>query len=321
MNKKLVILSNQIISNTPDEVDVIRQRDLVKTACEKLNWQVVCHTVGHQVMDDLDRVRQEQPNLVFNLVEAVWGKGELIYFAPALLNALKIPYTGVPLDALFVTTHKVMAKKWMRFNQLPTANFFSTHELDQLDAAKTYIAKPIWEEASVGITTDFIFTLSETDKLEKIRQLPASHYFVEEFINGREFNISMLTHKNGVEILPPAEIMFSDYFYDKPKIVGYSAKWDENSLEYQHTNRRFDTLKDNPALEENLISVCRQSWKAFNLKGYARIDFRVDAQDNIFILEINGNPCISPDSGFVAATGHAGYSHETMINRILEDIN
>ncbi|MBU1340647.1 MAG: ATP-grasp domain-containing protein [Proteobacteria bacterium] len=321
MKKKVVILHNQLLHHTPDEVDVIRQRDLVKEACEALNCRVACHTVGNDLFNDMVRVKHEQPDIVFNLVEATWGKGELIYFAPAILNSLKIAYTGVPLDALFVTTNKVLAKKIMRFNHLPTADFFNINELDKLDARKTYIAKPIWEEASVGISADFIFKPCEKNKIENIKQLPGSHYFVEEFIDGREFNVSLLANEKDVEVLPPAEIIFTGYFDDKPKIVGYNAKWEVNSDEYQQTNRSFGTLKTHPKLKETLVTICRQSWKAFNLKGYARIDFRVDADDRPYVLEINGNPCIAPDSGFVAAIGYAGYDNEMMIKRILKDLN
>jgi len=321
MKQKIVILYNELISNTPDELDVISQRDLVKEACENLNHEVVCITVGTHLMNDIERVREENPDLVFNLVEATWGKGELIYFAPALLNSFKLPYSGVPLDALFVTTNKVLAKKLMRYNNLPTADFFAMNELDQLHPDKTYIAKPIWEEASVGISADYIFKTSEKNKMEIIQQLSVSHYFVEEFIDGREFNVSILADKNGLEVLPPAEMIFSGYFDDKPKIVGYKAKWDEDSEEYKQTNRAFGTLENNQKLKEKLRTICEQAWTVFNLKGYVRIDFRVDTNDNVYILEINGNPCISPDSGFVAAIQQLGYTNEMMISRILADLN
>jgi D-alanine-D-alanine ligase len=321
MKGKIVILHNQVLTDNPDELDVINQRDLVREACENLGYKVVCMTVGNDLMHDLKKVKDDKPDVVFNLVEASWGKGELIYFAPAILNSFKMPYTGVPLDALFVTTNKVLAKKLMKYNNLPTADFFTLNELDVLNPAKTYIAKPIWEEASVGISDDFIFKPSEISKLETIQQLSSSHYFVEEFIDGREFNISILADNEKPEVLPPAEIIFSDYFDNKPKIVGYKAKWDENSEEYKHSNRAFGTLENNPKLKEELTRICQQSWKTFNLKGYVRIDFRVDKNDNIYILEINGNPCIAPDSGFIAAIHYAGYTIEKMIDRILNDIN
>lgn len=321
MKQKIVILHNKILTSNPDELDVINQRDLVRSTCEKIGFEAVCLTVGNDLMGDIQIVKNENPNVVFNLVEATWGKGELIYFAPAILNSFKLPYTGVPLDALFVTTNKVLAKKLMRFNNLPTADLFEMNELENLDPHKTYIAKPIWEEASVGITADYIFKTSEKSKFEKIKQLPASHYFVEEFIDGREFNVSILGGKNGAEVLPPAEMIFSHYFNDKPKIVGYKAKWDESSEEYKQTNRAFGTLENQSILKEKLSDICRKSWKAFNLKGYVRIDFRVDENDNVYILEINGNPCIAPDSGFVAAIKYAGYTIELMMKRIVEDLN
>lgn len=319
--KKIVILHNKVLTDNPDELDVINQRDLVWCACGKIGFEVVCLTVGNDLMGDIQNVKNENPDVVFNLVEATWGKGELIYFAPAILNSFKLPYTGVPLDALFVTTNKVLTKKLMRFNNLPTADFFEMNELEKLDPNKIYIAKPIWEEASVGISVDYIFKTSEKSKFEKINQLAASHYFVEEFIDGREFNVSILTGKNGPEIMPVAEMIFSTYFNDKPKIVGYKAKWDETSEEYKQTNRAFGTLDNHSVLKDKLTVICQKSWKAFNLKGYVRIDFRVDKNDNVYILEINGNPCIAPDSGFVAAIEYAGYNVETMVKRIVEDLN
>jgi D-alanine-D-alanine ligase len=321
MNKKIIILHNQIQNNTQDELDVLDQRDLVKVACQKLGHEVISMTVGDDIQEDIKKVQAQNHDIVFNLVESNFGKGELLYFVPAILNSLKIPYTGVPLDALFVSTNKVMAKKLMRLYNLPTADFFAIDKIDQLDAAKTYIFKPIWEEASVGIDTNSVFKLDETEKLKRISQLSSSHYFIEEYIDGREFNVSILANKNGLEVLPPAEMIFSSFFDNTPKVVGYKAKWDEDSEEFKQTNRSFGTLKNNISLSDRILEVCSESWKAFNLHGYARVDLRVDKNDNVYILEINGNPCIAPDSGFVAAINYAGYDNEIMVKRILEDVN
>lgn len=319
--KKVAILHNRIESNTPDELDVLAQKNLVSDACINLGYEVVYFTIGDDLKTDILSLSQAKPDIVYNLVEATWGKGELIYLAPAILNAMRIPYTGVPLDALFITTNKVLAKRIMLQNELPTAPFFSIKEFHLLDPEKQYIAKPIWEEASVDISEDLIFRLSDKGKEKNIKQLSGSHYFIEEFIDGREFNVSILAGKNGPVVLQPAEMIFSEYFNDKPKIVGYKAKWDETSEEYKHSNRSFGTLDDEPELKNKLMDICIKSWKVFNLHGYARIDFRVDNIGNIYILEINGNPCIAPDSGFIAATELAGYSKESIIDSILNDLN
>lgn len=319
--QKVIILHNEILAHTADELDVLDQRDLIQSACLNLGLLVETMTVGKNLHDDMEKVRLAKPDAVFNIVESTWGKGELIYFAPAVLNAYKIPYTGVPLDALFVTTNKVLAKKIMRLNGLPTADFFSVNETEKLNPEKNYIVKPIWEEASVGITADSVFNIRDTEKVSKISGLPASQYFIEEFISGREFNVSILAGEKDAEVLYPAEMIFSSFFDDKPKVVGYKAKWDEQSEEYHQTNRAFGTLEENLTLKNRLIDVCKKSWNTFNLHGYARVDFRVDENDRVFILEINGNPCISPDSGFVAALEYTGYTREMMIKRILEDLN
>lgn len=318
---KVIILHNEIQTDNPDELDVLDQRDLVMEACKKLNHQVSCFTVGDDILEDIQKIEVEKPDIVFNLVESWWGKGELIYVVPALLNSLKIKFTGIPLDALFTTTSKVLAKKIMELNELPTAAFYSIEEISKLNSFKTYIAKPIWEEASVGITSEYIFKTSEKEKISKIKKLSNNHYFIEEFIDGHEFNVSLLATENGAEVLPIAEIVFSEYFKDKPKIVGYDAKWNENSEEYKQTNRVFKTLESNLILEKKIIDVCLKCWSAFNLKGYARVDLRVNNNDEIFILEINGNPCIAPDSGFIAALQQKGYSNEEMVLRILADSN
>ncbi|MRT92256.1 ATP-grasp domain-containing protein [Ancylomarina sp. 16SWW S1-10-2] len=319
--KKVTILHNRIENNTADELDVLDQKELVRKACSNLGYEVETLTVGDHIKNDLEIVASSKPDMVFNLVEATWGKGELIYFAPAILNSYKIPYTGIPLDALFVTTNKVLAKKMMLKDKLPTAPFFAINEIHLLDPQKIYIIKPIWEEGSVGILEELIFTLADTNKINIIKGVSVSQYFIEEFIEGREFNISILAGENGPEVLPPAEMIFSEYFNDKPKIVGYKAKWDEDSEEYKHTNRSFGTLDNNPILKKKLVDICTKSWKLFNLHGYVRIDFRLDEWDNPYILEVNGNPCIAPDSGFIAASEYAGYSRTQIIERILNDLN
>ncbi len=116
-------------------------------------------------------------------------------------------------------------------------------------------------------------------------------------------------------------MIYTDFFQDKYRILGYKAKWDEESGEYKNTYREFGTVKAGSELEQKLQDACKNVWEVFNLKGYARVDFRVDNEENVYVLEVNGNPCISPDSGFVAAVLKMGYTMEYMIERILNDLN
>jgi D-alanine-D-alanine ligase len=167
--------------------------------------------------------------------------------------------------------------------------------------------------------------------------------FAEQFIEGREFNLALLAgEKRGQapfvrstrravpakgacplflpELLPPAEIEFSAYPPDKPRIVGHRAKWQSDSFEYHNTPRRFDfAAADEPLLDE-LRDLARQCWSLFRLRGWARVDFRVDAAGKPWILEVNANPCLSPDAGFAAALQQASIPYDEAIQRILEDV-
>jgi D-alanine-D-alanine ligase len=143
--------------------------------------------------------------------------------------------------------------------------------------------------------------------------------FAEQFIDGREFNLSVLACQGGAEVLPPAEMRFIDYPAGKWKVVGYRAKWDEASFESLHTQRSFEFAKSERPLLQNLIDMAKRCWHLFGLRGYARVDFRVDERNQPWVLEINANPCLSPDAGFVAAASQAGLSYRQVVERILQD--
>jgi D-alanine-D-alanine ligase len=115
-----------------------------------------------------------------------------------------------------------------------------------------------------------------------------------------------------------AEMRFEAWPEGKPKIVGYTAKWDETSLDATHTVRDFSWASREPQLAARLRELSEQTWTLFGLRGYARVDFRVDAQGNPTILELNPNPCIEPEAGFGAAAREAGYDYRELIRRIVE---
>ncbi|UCD35961.1 MAG: hypothetical protein JSU90_03775, partial [Nitrospiraceae bacterium] len=131
-----------------------------------------------------------------------------------------------------------------------------------------------------------------------------------------EFNVSLMEKPGGtVEVLPVAEIIFHEWPREAPMIVGYKAKWDRKSFEYTHTSRQFEP---GDMRLDVLRSTALQCWKVFKLKGYARVDIRVGEDNRAYVLEANANPCISPDSGFVAALKEAGYSGPDFVKTMIE---
>jgi len=323
---KAVILHGAVPPNaSPDELDTLVQVEAVGKALGELGHR----TAAVPFSLDLDAARREllrhAPDLVFNLVESVEGSGRLIYLAAALLDFLGLPYTGSSTETLFVTSNKLLAKQIMRAHTMPTPPW---HTLDALSAegpvaARPYIVKPVWEDASVGLDEDAVVV---PDSREALRQAclersrgPAGECFAEAFVEGREFNIALLAGQDGPHVLPPSEILFEGYPEDKPRVVGYRAKWEPQSFEYTHTPRRFDFPPEDAPLLATLADVARRCWRIFGLCGYARVDFRVDAAGQPWVLEVNANPCLSPDAGYPAAVERAGLAYCEAIQRIVAD--
>jgi D-alanine-D-alanine ligase len=104
-------------------------------------------------------------------------------------------------------------------------------------------------------------------------------------------------------------------------VVDYRSKWVEDSFEYHHTPRCFDFSKEDLLLLENLTRIALQCWRIFGLRGYARVDFRVDKSGLPWVLEVNTNPCLSPDGGFYAAVERSGQTFTRAVERIIKDMN
>jgi len=307
-----------------DEQDVLTQASQVARALEESGFRVRIMPFDHRVEAYAQELKHLKPLCAFNLVESVDGDGRLIHWACSYLDHLKIPYTGAGADAMFLTSNKVLAKKWMRCSGIPTPAWLMPGDRGRCACPfpGEYIVKALWEEASIGMDETSVVTALSMDELEALVNTRAGRMghecFAERFIDGREFNLSVLAGVQGPQILPPAEIRF-DLPAGKKKIVDYRAKWDEKSPEYQATNRSFDFEPGDATLLEGLKSLALECWQIFELKGYARVDFRVDDEGNPFVLEINANPCISPDSGFVAAAERAGISFRELVTRIVAD--
>ena len=315
---------------SPDEQDVLQQVDAVGRALVRLGHRVEVHACTLD-LESLDAaLNTVQSDLVFNLVEAVAGAGRLIYLPPALLDARHRPYTGSSAEALFLTSHKILAKERMREADLPTPMWMSMGSRDMHGRnaiaggrRRTWLVKSVWEHASLGMDDSCLIRSATpamaAHRLASFAERMGGECFAEEFIDGREFNIGLLAAPSGPQVLPPAEIVFAEFPADKPRIIGYQAKWATDSFEYRHTTRRVTFDASDTSLLDEMRRLALQCWEAFGLAGYARVDFRVDAQGNPWILEINANPCISPDAGFTAMVAQAGQTFDQAVERILAD--
>jgi len=333
---KIVVLHEEVSASArPDELDVLVQARYVADHLTALGHAVETIAFGLRMDAFIERITRAKPDCVFNLVESLNGHGRLIHIAPAVLDTLKIPYTGASAETMFVTSNKLLGKTVLRGAGIPTAAWYTgkapiARAIDgkgeQFQPGR-YIIKSVWEHASVGLGDDAV---AHYDNLrDLLREIPrrapslGGEAFAEQYIHGREFNIALLARVESPEpqVLPHAEILFEGYDAGRPLIVDYRAKWDEASYEYNHTPRRFEFSASDQPLLDKLTDICLQCWRVLNLRGYARVDFRVDEMGRPFVLEVNANPCLSPDAGFAAALAQAAVTPTAAMSRILTDLN
>lgn len=254
------------------------------------------------------------PSLVFNLVEDLPEGPDQLHLVTALLDRLGLRFTGASTAALAALADKTRMKAVLKNAGLPVAP-----GLDQGDQTTPYIVKSAIEHASIGIdASSVVFGRDAATAL--MTQQQAGHgglWFAERYIDGREFNVSVLQTVDGPLLLPVAEILFTDHADGRAKIVGYAEKWQEQSDAYAATPRVFPNDADDEPLLAELRRLALQAWHVFGLTGYARVDFRVDGAGNPFILEINANPCLAADAGFCAAGAQIGMSQTDVIAHIV----
>lgn len=322
---RIALVHQHVPADAPaDERDVLEQVAAIQTALAAEGHATSTLPCTTDLANLQRKLEVFKPDCVFNLVETLDGSGRLIHLAPAVWETHGLRFTGSSADALYLTTHKILSKEILFAAGLPVPPWIArkapgrppvaTGAADGVPA--DWIVKSIWEHASVGLGDDSVLRGLAPETVAE--RLPDG-FFAERFIEGREFNLALLAGPEGPEVLPPAEIAFVDFPAGKPKIVGYTAKWDEASFEYTHTVRRFvDPAVDGPLLEK-LKGLAIRCWDVFGLGGYARVDFRVDDRGEPWILEVNTNPCLSPDGGFAAALQQAGIAYADAMARIVRD--
>lgn len=308
----------------PDEQDVLVQVETMRQILAELGFEPVAVPLDLDLKDAARRLRQLRPAFVFNLVESIDGQGRLIHLAPALYDALDLPHTGAGGEAMYLTSSKTLAKRLMRGAGIATPDWVEVGagDLPVPGFPGPCIVKSVWEHASIGI--------DDASVVDDPRRVPAvarqrrkrfgGDWFAEAFIDGREFNLSLLGGADEVELLAPAEMTFVDYPAGKRRIVDYAAKWHEGSFEYRNTVRRFEFDEADRPLLARLEATAKSCWRLFGLAGYARVDCRVDVAGRPWVLEVNVNPCLSPDAGFMAAAARSGLDATAVVRRIIADL-
>jgi D-alanine-D-alanine ligase len=300
--------------------DVTRVAAALSETLQTQGYGVEQVAVGADPLAALDTVRRRAPDLVINLCESVAAdsRGEMVI--PCLLELLGIPYTGSPSLALGLALHKNKAKDVLRSGGVSTPESRVVARLEEVltvDLPFPLIVKPAREDGSVGVDFDSVvhdrhgLGAAVTRVLERFRQ-PA---LVEQFVTGREIYVPILGNRPR-RALQLTEIKFGTAFRDRPHILSYRAKWETNSDEFRDSPSTLCALE--PELEQRVVSTALAAFAALECQDYGRVDLRVDATGQPFVIDINPNCDLHPQAGFSQAAAAAGISYSALARRLVE---
>jgi D-alanine-D-alanine ligase len=306
-------------ADDPSTRDVLAQVGFVTAALDDLHVPYRILAVGD---GGVDASSLKGAGAVFNLVESPPGRPTFQVEAAAAFERLGLKVTGSSAAAIRATTDKDGTRRTLAGNGVAVApgGLLDPDRPDILDCVPPpWILKPALEDASLGLDDDAV-TSDRERAVVRARELQQLFHgqpvLVEHLLPGREFNISVLADGDRFQVLPPAEMTYVDFPADRPRILGWEAKWDEGSFAYRNTVRVFLNGAEWP-LRNRLDEVVATAWSACGLAGYGRVDIRLDDDGEPCVLEVNANPCISADAGFAAAASKAGLSPADVVRRIL----
>ncbi len=311
-------------SASPDALDTVLQARSVQQSLARCGWRTSEHALGSDPSVLEAGLAQQRPDVIFNLVESCHGLASLACLAPALFRKAGFPFTGADEGSMALSGDKALARRLLHAAGLPVPCGVSMGELQRgvFPGPGTYIVKARFEDASLGLGPDCVVEVRERAELLAVMQEFAPRMggdcVAEGYVQGREFNLALLAEPGGgVRDLPLAEMVF-DSAMPGPAILHYAAKWDQGSADYAASVRSFD-LKGEESLVSQMRRIGLACWELFNLAGYARIDFRVADAGQVYVIDVNPNPCITPDSGFAAAALRGGLDHAGLVREIVSD--
>jgi D-alanine-D-alanine ligase len=264
---------------------------------------------------------------VLDAVEAVHGALlELGYdviqvpLAPPLEQAGgQLNNTGCPGAALRLSLDKAQTKVILKAAGIATPDF----QLLNLEILPTFrlafpcIVKPVAEDASHGLSESSVvhdFT-SLKEQVKQISHAYGGQALVEEFVGGREFNVTIIGNTN-CTVLPVSEI---DYLLPDgmPEILTFAAKWQPDSPYFKGT-KVICPAEIGPEYQENMEDIALKTFRLLGCQGYARVDMRQDKRGRYNVIDVNPNPDISPSAGAVRQAAVAGMSYRQLIEKIVQ---
>jgi D-alanine-D-alanine ligase len=283
------------------------------------------YTAEHVALfDDLDLLRQKienfAPDAIFNLADQFKNNRGFDQNIVSLLEMQGVPFTGCGATGLVLCKHKGISKKILGYHHIHVPNFVVIPRGQRIARLKRpkfpLLVKPVKEEASYGIS-QASFVESDDQFRERVAFIHEKHdadVIAEEYIEGRELYVSLMGNLRP-RVFPIRELVFREVPPNEPKIATYRAKWDEEYRKRWGLQNQFAELE--PALVAHIEQTCRRIYSLLTIEGYARIDLRLTAANEVYFIEANPNPILAEDEDFAQSAARAGVSYPQLIDRIV----
>jgi len=276
------------------------------------------------IFDDLDLLRQKlqtfTPDVIFNLADQFRNNRAFDQHIVSFLAMTGIPFTGCGASGLTLCKHKGISKKILSYHRIHTPDFViiprGKRGLRPKRLKFPILIKPLKEEASYGISqASFVETDEQfQERVAFIHEKTNNDVIAEEYIEGRELYVSVIGNHR-LQVFPIRELVFREVPPDEPKIATYKAKWDEAYRERWGLENRFAEGLE-PALVRHIEAVCKRIYHLLTIDGYARVDLRLNAKNELYFIEANPNPILAPDEDFAQSALKAGLAYPQLIDRI-----
>jgi D-alanine-D-alanine ligase len=287
-------------------------------------------TLGHAaehlaIYDDVDLLRQKletfAPDVLFNLVEQFRNNPGFDQNIVSFFEMQGLPFTGCGSTGLTLCKHKGISKKILHYHHIHVPNFVVIPRGQRIGRPKQLkfpiLVKPVKEEASYGISRAS-FVESDDDFRERvgfIHEKYNSDAIAEEYIEGRELYVSIMGNVK-LTVFPIREMVFKEVPPNEPKIATFKAKWDEEYRKRWGLENQF--AEDlTPELVANIQETCKRIYRLLTIDGYARMDLRLSANNELYFIEANPNPHLAEDEDFAISAGKAGFPYPQLIDKIV----
>jgi len=258
--------------------------------------------------------------VIFNLADQFRNNRAFDQHIVSFLAMNEMPFTGCGSTGLTLCKHKGISKKILAYHRIYTPEFVIIPRGKRIARPKRLtfpiLVKPLKEEASYGISQASFVENDEQfrERVSYLHEKTDNDVIAEEYIEGRELYVSVIGNHR-LQVFPIRELVFREVPPDEPKIATYKAKWDEAYRErWGLENRYAEGLE--PAVVRNIESVCKRIYHLLTIDGYARLDLRLNARNELYFIEANPNPILAPDEDFAQSALKAGLAYPQLIDRI-----